>query len=390
MRKKIAVFGSTGSIGKSTLNIIKKNYKDFKVELLTTNKNAKLLIKQSKIFNVKNLIIHNYETFKYYETILKKRKINLFNSFSAYKKKNKIKLDYTMFSISGLEGLKILLNIISSTKDIAIANKEAIICGWNLIKKKLLKSKTNFYPVDSEHFSIWSLLDDKKYSNNIEKIYITASGGPFLNLKKKEFKKIKLKDALKHPNWSMGKKITIDSSTLMNKIFEVIEARNIFNISYKKIKILVHPKSYVHAIVKFNNGLVKMLIHETSMEVPIFNTIYNDIRINKNFTSNEIDINKLNNLNFSNADYIKFPSQKILSLLPNNHTLFETVLVAANDKLVDLFLKNKIGYNDIIKLLLKVIKLKEFQKYKKKSPNSVEQIVNLSKYVHLKLTSLSV
>ena len=390
MRKKIAVFGSTGSIGKSTLNIIKKNYKDFKIELLTTNKNVKLLIKQSKIFDVKNLIIHDYEKFKYYETILKKRKIKLFNSFSAYKKKNKNKFDYTMFSISGLEGLEILLNIISSTKDIAIANKEAIICGWNLIKKKLFKSKTKFYPVDSEHFSIWSLLDDKEYSNNIEKIYITASGGPFLNLKKKEFKKIKLKDALKHPNWNMGKKITIDSSTLMNKIFEVIEARNIFNISYKKIKILVHPKSYVHAIVKFNNGLIKMLIHETSMEVPIFNTIYNDIRINKNFTSNEIDINKLNNLNFSNADYIKFPSQKILSLLPNNHTLFETVLVAANDKLVDLFLKNKIGYNDIIKLLLKVIKLKEFQKYKKKSPNSVEQIVNLSKYVHLKLTSLRV
>ena len=390
MRKKIAVFGSTGSIGKSTLNIIKKNYKDFKVELLTTNKNAKLLIKQSKIFDVKNLIIHDYEKFKFYETILKKRKINLFNTFSAYKKKNKNKFDYTMFSISGLEGLEILLNIISSTKDIAIANKEAIICGWNLIKKKLFKSKTKFYPVDSEHFSIWSLLDDKKYSNNIEKIYITASGGPFLNLKIKEFKKIKLKDALKHPNWSMGKKITIDSSTLMNKIFEVIEARNIFNISYKKIKILVHPKSYVHAIVKFNNGIIKMLIHETSMEIPIFNTIYNEKKIKRNYISNEININKLNNLNFSNADCTKFPSQKVLSLLPNNHSLFETVLVAANDKLVDLFLKKKISYNDIIKLLLKTIKLKEFQKYKKKSPYSVEQIVNLSKYVHLKLTSLSV
>lgn len=390
MRKKIAIFGSTGSIGKSTLNIVKKNYKDFKVELLTTNKNVKLLIKQSKIFDVKNLIIHDYEKFKFYETILKKKKLNLFNSFSDYKKKNKNKFDYTMFSISGLEGLETLLKIISSTKDIAIANKEAIICGWNLIKKKLLKSKTKFYPVDSEHFSIWSLLDDKKYSSNIEKIYITASGGPFLNLKKKEFKKIKLKDALKHPNWRMGKKITIDSSTLMNKIFEVIEARNIFNISYNKIKILVHPKSYVHAIIKFNNGLIKMLIHETSMEVPIFNTIYNEKKIKRNFISNEIDINKLNNLNFSNPDYTKFPSQKILSLLPNNHSLFETVLVVANDKLVDLFLKKKIGYNDIIKLLLKVIKLKEFQKYKKKSPNSVEQIVNLSKYVHLKLTSLSV
>ena len=390
MRKKIAIFGSTGSIGKSTLNIIKRNNKDFKVELLTTNRNMKLLIKQSNQFDVKNLIVYDYEKFKFYKSILKRKGINLFNNFSSYKTKNKNKFDYTMFSISGLEGLDILLKIISSTKEIAIANKEAIICGWNLIKKKLSKYKTKFYPVDSEHFSIWSLLGDKKYSNNIEKIYITASGGPFLNLKKKEFKKIKLKDALKHPNWKMGKKITIDSSTLMNKIFEVIEARNIFNISYNKIRILVHPKSYVHAIIKFNNGLIKLLIHETSMEVPIFNTIYNNKKINKNFFSKKIDIDKLNDLNFSFVDNIKFPSQKILSLLPKNHSLFETVVVAANDKLVDSFLKKKIEFNDITRLLLKIIKLKEFQIFKKKRPNSIKQIVNLSKYVHLKLTSLSV
>ena len=163
-----------------------------------------------------------------------------------------------MSAISGIDGLLPTHKIINRTKLIAIANKEAIICGWPLIKKELKKHKTEFIPVDSEHFSIFSLLNDKD-KNDIEKIFITASGGPFRNLPKKKFKKVKLRDALKHPNWQMGKKITIDSATMMNKVFEVIEAKNIFNSNYNKISILIHPKSYVHAIIKFKNGLSKFL-----------------------------------------------------------------------------------------------------------------------------------
>ena len=138
-----------------------------------------------------------------------------------------------MSSITGLDGLEPTLNSIKFTKNILIANKEAIICGWNLIQKEMVKYKTNFIPVDSEHFSIWSLLKNNEFKK-IEKIFITASGGPFLNLPKSKFSNISIKSALKHPNWKMGKKITIDSATLMNKVFEVIEAKNIFIIPYRK------------------------------------------------------------------------------------------------------------------------------------------------------------
>ena len=205
--KKIAIFGSTGSIGSSLLKIIKDDQKNFKIELLTVNKNYKKLIKQVKLFNVKNVIVTDYNSFLITTKLLKNTKVKVFNNFDTLNKIFNInnKIDYSMCAISGFQGLKPTLDIIKFTKTIAIANKESIICGWNLIKKDLKKHKTYFIPVDSEHFSIWSLLDNNKM-NNIEKVYITASGGPFRNLSLKKFKNISIKDALKHPNWSMGKK----------------------------------------------------------------------------------------------------------------------------------------------------------------------------------------
>ena len=159
-----------------------------------------------------------------------------------------------MSAISGIEGLRPTINIIKKTKRIAIANKESLICGWGLIQKELKKYKTEFIPVDSEHFSIWSVIKDYQKSD-IEKIILTASGGPFLNKKIK--KNVSLKDAINHPNWSMGKKISIDSATMMNKIFEIIEAKKIFDIELNKFEILIHPKSYIHAIVKLKNWINK-------------------------------------------------------------------------------------------------------------------------------------
>ena len=214
----------------------------------------------------------NLNSYKKTKSICKNEKINIFQNYESLKKILPKKVDYVMSAISGIGGLLPTYKIINRTKLIAIANKEAIVCGWPLIKKELKKNKTRFIPVDSEHFSIFSLINDNN-KNEVEKIYITASGGPFINLPKSYFKKIKLNDALKHPNWSMGKKITIDSATLMNKVFEVIEAKNIFDIDYNKISILTHPKSYLHTIVKFRNGLSKFLIHDPDMTIPIYNSI---------------------------------------------------------------------------------------------------------------------
>ena len=386
MKKKIAIFGSTGSIGKTLLELIEKDKENFEVTLLTANKNYKDLIKQAKYFNVKNIIISDNEKFNFLRKNYNLKKINVYEDFSKLRKIFKKKNDFIMSSITGIDGLKPTLECIKYTKNILIANKEALICGWNLIDNELKKHKTDFIPVDSEHFSIWSLLKDE-LNNDIEKIYLTASGGPFLNLPKKSFSRISIKNALKHPSWKMGKKISIDSSTMMNKLFEVIEAKNIFNLPYKKISILIHPKSYIHAIIKFNNGLTKILLHDTSMKIPIFNALYHKDR-NKILLSKKLDINKLNSLDLRIPDISKFPLLKIKEILPSKISLFETILISVNDEVVDLFLKKEISYKDINKLISKIINLKEFRKYKKISPKNLKNITELSNFVRLKTKSI--
>ena len=387
--KKIAIFGSTGSIGSSLLNIIKNDKKIFEIKLLTANKNYKKLIKQAKFFKVKNIIINDNKSFLITSNLLKNSKIKVYKNFNSLNKifdKDK-KIDYVMCAISGFEGLKSTLDIIKYTKTIAIANKESIICGWNLIKKDLNKYKTNFIPVDSEHFSIRSLIHDNK-NETIEKIYITASGGPFRKFPLRKFKDISISDALKHPNWSMGKKISIDSATMMNKVFEIIEAKKIFNLKYNQLEILVHPKSYLHAMVKFSNGLSKLLVHDTNMTIPIFNSIYDNSE--KKIRSKKINIQVLNNLDLKKVDKIKFPVMKIIKKMNENDTLFETIIVSANDKLVSLFLNNKINFIDISKTLLKVCSLSEFSRFKLIKPKNIDEINNLADYVSLKIDSMGV
>ncbi len=386
--KIIAIFGSTGSIGTSLLNIIKKDKKNFKIELLTANKNYKKLINQAKIFKVKNIIISDKVSFSITQKILKNTDINVFENYDCFKKifKNK-RLDYSMCAISGFQGLKPTLDIIKFTKVIAIANKESIICGWCLIKRDLEKYKTKFIPVDSEHFSIWSLIGDNK-KNIFEKVYLTASGGPFRKFPLKKFKNISIKNALNHPNWSMGKKISIDSATMMNKVFEIIEAKKIFNLKYKQLEILIHPQSYLHAVIKFDNGLTKLLIHDTDMKFPIFNSIYHN---NENkIKSKPLDIKILNNLKLENIDYRRFPVVKIINKLIEKDSLFETIIVSANDKLVSKFLKKEIKFIDISNILLKITSLHEFRKFKLIKPKNVKEINNLANYVSLKIDTISV
>ena len=388
MKKKIALLGSTGSIGKSFLNILKKDSNNCEILLLSVNSNIKELLKQLKIFTVKNIIVTNKKSYLEIKKKLKNKKINIYNNYDLLNKIfKKQKADYILNAISGLEGLNPTLKTIKFTKNIAIANKESIICGWTLIQKELKKFKVKFIPVDSEHFSIWSLIDDAK-NTDIEKVFITASGGPFNRFPLNKFNEITIKKALKHPNWKMGKKISIDSATLMNKVFEIIEAKKIFNYKYSQLKILIHPNSYVHAIVKFNNGLIKMLMHDTNMRIPIFNSFYRNYE--KKISTKNIDFDILNNLNFSNVDLIKFPVVNILKKMPNKDSLFETVLVSANDKLVDLFLNKKITFNQISTLLFKIIKMKEFSKFKKLKAKNIDEIIKLNDYVSLKIENLTI
>ncbi len=374
MKKKIAILGSTGSIGKSLIDIIKKDKRNFEIILLSADENYKELLKQAKFFKVKNLIISNTKSFDKIKKDNYSKKIKIYNNFNVFKKIFSKKIDYTMSSISGIQGLKPTIEIIKYTKKIAIANKEAIICGWDLIEKRLNKYKTKFVPVDSEHFSIWYALQDIE-KNLIEKIYLTASGGPFLDKSIKRLKKVNIKQVTNHPNWKMGKKISTDSATMINKVFEVIEAKKIFKISYNRLAIIIHPKSYVHAIIKLKNGITKIVVHDTNMKIPIFNSLYSSKKI---INSKKLDFKILNNLDFRSVDSIKFPLIKVLKMLPNNTSLFETILVSINDKFVELFLSNKIKFTDISRKMNKMLSLYSFKKYKKIKPKNIEEIIKMN------------
>ena len=383
MKKKIAILGSTGSIGKNLIDIIKKDKKNIKIILLTANTNCSELFRQAKYFKVRHLIITNKKKFDFFKK--KETKYLIYNNFDHLDKIFKNKIDYVMSAITGLAGLYPTIKIIKYTNKIAIANKESIVCGWNLIKKELNKYKTKFVPVDSEHFSLWFGAGNK-LELNVDKIFLTASGGPFLGMQKKKLKKANIEQALNHPKWKMGKKISVDSATMINKVFEVIEAKNIFNIPYKKISILIHRESYIHSIIKFSNGLIKLIAHDTTMKIPIFNTLYNES--NNTIKSKDLNLKKLNDLDFLTVNQSKFRIQKILKNLPDKISLFETVLVSANDQLVDLFLNNKIKFQDIINKLIIFMKKKEFLNYKKLEPKNILDIIKLSSYVKQKINDI--
>ena len=387
MKKRIAILGSTGSIGKSLLKIIAKNKKLFEIQLLTANSNYKELINQTRKFNVKNVIIKDSLSYKKFVKLNKNKNIKIYRNFDKLNTIFKKKIDYLMSSIVGIDGLYPTIYSIKYTKKIAIANKEVLICAWNIIKKELKKNKTLFVPVDSEHFSIWYGLRKTNF-NNINKIYLTASGGPFLKLPSAKFKYLKISQVLKHPNWKMGKKITTDSATMMNKVFEIIEARKIFNVSFKKLFILIHPKSYIHAIIKFNDGMIKIVAHNTTMEIPIFNTLYGEEK--KFYNMQDLDLYKLNNLNLTKVNINQFPTIKILKNIPEKESLYETAIVSANDELVKLFLKKKIKFNQISSKLLKFLNKKEIIKLQNITPNKISDIIKINNYVRLKILTESV
>ena len=375
MDKNIIILGSTGSIGTSTLNIIRRNKKKFNIKLLTANNNIKKILSQSIEFKVNKIVIQNKKKYIKFENQFKRNKIQVFFDLEKALKSINKKVHYTINAISGIDGLEPTIKIIKYTKNIAIANKESIICGWKFIKNTLKKNKTNFIPIDSEHFSIWSLIKNEK-KKNIKKIYLTASGGPFLYKKLLNVKNVKAKLALKHPNWNMGKKISINSATMMNKIFELIEAKKIFNLDINKFDIIIHPKSYIHAVVHFNNGLVKFLTHDVNMEVPIMNSLYlNDESFIYN--DNKLNFEILNGINFINPDKKKFPLLNLIKIIPIKNGYFETILITINDELVMRYLRGEINYFSLNNNLLNMIKKPYFAKYYKSSPNNINDIKSM-------------
>ena len=385
MKKKIAILGSTGSIGKSTLDVIKKDRKNFDVVLLSANNNYKKLIQQAKQFKAKNVLIKNEKFYSKVKNSLKKTKV--YSGNISIKKIVSRKLDYTMSAVVGLAGLQPTIDAIKISKTVAIANKETIICGWDILSKTIKKYKTKVLPVDSEHFSIMELTKNV-HDSDVEEIIITASGGPFLNTPINKLKHINPKQAINHPNWKMGKKISIDSANLMNKIFELIEAYKLFKFNKTKYKIMIHPQSYVHSIIRLKNGLIKMILYNADMKIPISNTLY---ETKNNFLSkSKISTKILNKLSFQKVDKKKFPSIKLIHKLSKSGYSTPIIINASNEILVSLFLEGKIGFLDIVKTLNRIFKDKEFAKYAKKKPKSVQNIKAIDNWARLKTMDMCV
>jgi len=385
MKKKIAILGSTGSIGKYTLDVIRKDKKNFDIILLSANNNYKKLIQQAKEFRVKNVLIYNKLFYERVKNSLKRNKTKVYSGDVALNKIIYGKLDYTMSSIVGIAGLQPTIDSIKISKTVAIANKESIICAWGILAKVIKKYKTSVVPVDSEHFSILELTKGIE-NEEVEEIILTASGGPFLNLPQKKLNQVTPRQAINHPNWKMGKKISVDSANLMNKVFELIEAYKFFKFSKKKYKIMIHPQSYVHSIVRFKNGLIKMILYNADMKIPISNTIYGK----KNYVPNikKIDIKILNELNFEDVNVKRFPSVKLINKCLNLDDLTPTIVNASNEVLVNLFLSKKIGFLDIVGTLSKILKDKDCKKYAIRKPNTVKDILEADSFARFKTISI--
>ena len=369
MKKKISIIGSTGSIGLSTLKVIEKQKKNFSVNLLVANKNFNIISQQIKKYKPRYFIIRNKSIFNKIKKKFIKNKTIILNNFS--KKKN-FNSDITVTAIPGLSGLEPTLKAIKFSKKILIANKEAIICGWRLIKKEALNFKTKIIPIDSEHFSILKLLEFEK-KEEIKKIYITASGGPFLNYSKKQLQKVKPIDALKHPKWKMGKKISVDSATLMNKILELAEAQKIFNFKNQKLDILIHPESLVHAIIELKNGLIKFIYHETSMIIPISNAIFEkNLVIDKFLKKKNSKI--LKNITFQNVNKQIFPILKLKNKI-NEFESSAIIINAANEVAVEQFLEKKLPFLRIHKTIMSILNDRNYKKYAIKKPKNIKEII---------------
>ena len=387
MKKKIAILGSTGSIGSSTLEVIKKDKKNFDVVLLTANNNYKKLIQQAKNFNAKNVLISNKKFYIKVKKALKRNKTKVFFGDQSISKIIGKKIDYTMSAIVGIAGLQPTVDAIKVSKTVAIANKETIICGWEILSKQIKRYKTKILPVDSEHFSIMELTKDVN-DHEIEEIIITASGGPFLNMSKNKMLKANPDQAIKHPNWKMGKKISIDSANLMNKVFEVIEACKIFNFNKNKYKIMIHPQSYVHSIIRFKNGLIKMILYNTDMKIPISNILYG--KKNQVLNIKKINTELLSKMSFQKVNTKIFPSIKLISKCLKFGLFTPIIVNASNEVLVNLFLARKIGFLDIVGTINKIFKDKDFKKYAKRKPASIKEIKMIDNWARLKTLTMCV
>lgn len=351
-KRQIAILGSTGSIGTQALNVISQHRNLFEVDLLTANNNAQLLIKQAIEFEVNNVVICNPSLYKTVADSLSKYPIKVFagiNSVNELVKSSNV--DIVLAAMVGFSGLEPTINAIKSSKVIALANKETLVAAGSIITKLCKEHNSYLIPVDSEHSAVFQCLQGEQAQ--IEKILLTASGGPFLNTSIGDLQKVSLKQALTHPNWSMGAKVTIDSATMMNKGLEMIEASWLFNVPSSKIEIVVHPQSIIHSMVQFSDGSIKAQLGAPDMRVPIQYALSYPQRID--LDTKRISFPSLANLSFFAPDKQKFHAIELAYHAHNAGGNLACIMNAANELAVDLFLKEKLPFYKISELIEKTM-----------------------------------
>ncbi len=370
-RKTIALFGSTGSIGENTVEIIKQNPENFELKVLTAHNNVELLAKQALELNPQYVHLGDFSKIEQLKSLLKNTDIEIItNSIDEIAK---IKVDLTVMSIVGSAAILPTINAIKSGNDIALANKECLVCAGHIIMSLAKKHNVNIIPVDSEHSGLFQVFDSNR-AHLIRDITLTASGGPFREYPLEQMKLITKTQALKHPNWIMGAKITIDSATLVNKALEVIEAYHLFPLKTEQIKIIVHPESIIHAIANYKDGSMLAQMSAANMQIPISYALFYPERATLN-EFNSFDLTKIGHLNFYKPEPAKFKSLQLLDLvLANIDTNASLIFNIANEIAVDAFLKDKIGFLQITQVIEFALDKIDF-----KTLNTLEEILESMK-----------
>jgi 1-deoxy-D-xylulose-5-phosphate reductoisomerase len=341
-KKHGAILGSTGSIGTQALDVIEANQDLFEVEVLTANSNSELLIQQALKYKPNAVVIVNENKYDEVKDALGSSDIKVYAGVESLSQVVEMDtIDVVLTALVGYSGLKPTINAIKAKKSIALANKETLVVAGSLITALAKENEVNIYPVDSEHSAIFQCLVGE-FHNPIEKIYLTASGGPFRGWKKDKLISVSKQQALKHPNWDMGAKITIDSASLMNKGLEVIEAKWLFGLKEEQIDVIVHPQSIIHSIVQFEDGSMKAQMGLPDMKLPIQYALGYPQRIKSNFP--RFDFMEYPSLTFEKPDVESFRNLSLAYKAMSKGGNMACVLNAANEVVVEAFLKDKIGF----------------------------------------------
>ncbi len=351
--RRIAIFGSTGSIGTQTLEVIRANPDKFSVEILTAHNNESLLVEQAIAFNPNIVVIGDERKYEKVKQALSNTDIKVFAGEKALEEVASMDCyDLMMAAIVGYAGLRPTLNAIASGKAIGLANKETLVVAGDIVMSKAVEHRVPVIPVDSEHSAIFQCLVGET-RNRIEKIILTASGGPFLGRKPNYLVNVKREHALQHPNWNMGAKVTIDSATLMNKGLEMIEARWLFNLAPEQIQVLVHPQSVIHSMVQFEDGSIKAQLGLPDMKLPIQYALSFPRRIHNDFP--RFDFKKINTLTFEEADLKTFRNLGLAMEALQKGGNLPCVMNAANEIAVFAFLRNRLGFLEMTDVIEKVM-----------------------------------